>query len=358
MLPDDTCWFLAADFDRWTWRRDADAYLAACRSKQVPAALERSRSGNGCHVWIFFAEPVPAVLARRLGACLLTEAMDRYPDIGFESYDRFFPSQDTLPDGGFGNLIALPLERGPRESGNSLFLDERFEPWPDQWSLLSSLRRLSLAGVAGIVEEAGRRGGVVGLRLPIDDEDEDPWTAPPSRSSSLPRITDMLPEHVDAVLGDRIYIPRAGLPPVLVNRVIRLAAFQNPAFYSAQAMRRSTYAIPRIVACAELLSHHIALPRGCSAALEGLMGNLGIAVHLRDERNGGHPFDTKFLGELTMEQQAAADSVLAHETGVLAATTAFGKTVVAPARKAGRGAQNRVLVEPTQHNEQMVAPGG
>ena len=355
LLPDDTCRFLAADFDKRTWRRDADAFLAACRSKRVPAVLERSRSGNGAHVWIFFAEPVPAALARRLGAHLLTETMERNPDIGFESYDRFFPSQDTLPAGDFGNLIALPLEHGPRESGNSLFLDEGFEPWPDQWAFLSSLRRLSLAEASEITDEAGRQGRVVGLRLPIDDEDEEPWTAPPSRRLPLPRIAAPLPDRVDAILGDRIYIPRAGLPPALVNRLIRLAAFQNPAFYSAQAMRRSTFGIPRIVACAELLSHHIALPRGCREAMERLLGDLGITVRLRDERNAGHPVETAFLGDLSPEQRAAADALLAHETGVLAATTAFGKTVVAASVIAARGTNALVLVHRRQLMDQWSA---
>ena len=355
ILPDDNCRFLAADFDKRTWRRDVEAFLAGCRSKRVPAALERSRSGNGAHVWIFFAEPVPAALARRLGAHLLTETMERNPDVGFESYDRFFPSQDTLPAGGFGNLIALPLEHGPRESGNSLFLDEGFEPWPDQWAFLSSLRRLSLAEASEIADEAGRQGRVVGLRLPIDDEDEEPWTAPPSRRLPLPRIAAPLPDRVDAVLGDRIYIPRAGLPPALVNRLIRLAAFQNPAFYSAQAMRRSTFGIPRIVACAELLSHHIALPRGCREAMERLLGDLGITVRLRDERNAGHPVETAFLGDLSPEQRAAADALLAHETGVLAATTAFGKTVVAASVIAARGTNALVLVHRRQLMDQWSA---
>ena len=355
MLPDDTCRFFAADFDRRTWRRDAGAFLTACRTKQIPAALERSRSGNGGHAWIFFAEPVPATLARRLGAHLLTEAMERNPDIGFESYDRFFPSQDTLPAGGFGNLIALPLERVPRESGNSVFLDDGFEPWADQWKFLSSLRRMPLAEASRIVDEAGRLGRVVGLRLPVDDEDEEPWTAPPSRRPPLPNGAALLPERVDAVLGDRIYVPRAGLPPALVNRLMRLAAFQNPAFYSAQAMRRSTFRIPRIVACAELLSHHVALPRGCRGALEGLLGDLSIAVDLRDERNPGNPVETAFLGELTLEQSTAADALLEHQTGVLAASTAFGKTVVAASVIADRGTNTLVLVHRRQLMEQWIA---
>ena len=355
MLADDTCRFLAVDFDGETWRRDADAYLAACRMKGVPAALERSRSGNGAHVWLFFEEPVAASLARRLGAHLLTEAMERNPDIGFRSYDRFFPSQDTLPQGGFGNLIALPLQGVPRESGNSVFLDAAFEPWPDQWSFLSGLRRMALAEIGALVDEAGRRGRIVGLRLPLDEEDAEPWTAPPSRRRSLPAIAGALPERVDAVLGDQLYIAREGLPPGLVNRLVRLAAFQNPAFYAAQAMRRSTFATPRVVACAELLSHHLALPRGCLEAMKELLDELGIGLDLRDERHAGRPIETTFLGELTPEQAGAAEALLAHDTGVLAATTAFGKTVVAASLLAARGTNTLVLVHRRQLMDQWIA---
>ena len=355
MLPDDTCRFLAADFDKASWRRDAGAFLEACRLKDVPAALERSRSGNGAHVWIFFAEPMSAALARRLGAHLVTEAMERNPDIGFESYDRFFPSQDKVPAGGFGNLIALPLQGGPREGGNSVFLDDSFDPHADQWAFLSSMRRLSLAEATAIADEAGRQGRVVGLRLPLDEEDDEPWAAPPSRKRPLPGIAGPLPERIDVVLGDQLYIPRAGLPPGLVNRIIRLAAFQNPAFYSAQAMRRSTYGIPRIVACAELLLRHIALPRGCREAMVRLLEELDIGVDLRDERYSGRPVDTGFLGKLTPEQQSAAEALLEHETGVLSAATGFGKTVVAASVIAARRTNTLVLVHRRQLMEQWIA---
>ena len=355
MLSDDSCRFLAADFDKTSWRRDASAFLEACRSKEVPAALERSRSGNGGHVWIFFAEPVPASLARRLGALLLTETMERHPDIGFRSYDRFFPSQDTLLAGGFGNLIALPLQSGPREDGNSLFVDENFEPHADQWAFLSSLRRMAPAEVAAIVDEAGREGRIVGLRLPLDEEDQEPWTALPSRRRPLPTIAEPLPERIEAVMGDQIYIPRAGLPSGLVNRLVRLAAFQNPAFYSAQAMRRSTFGIPRIVACAELLSHHVALPRGCHGELERLLGEMGIGLDMRDERYAGRPLETSFLGELIPEQRIAADALLEHKTGVFAAATGFGKTVVAASVIAARGTNTLVLVHRRQLMEQWIA---
>ncbi len=201
LLPDETCWFLAADFDKKEWRRDVSAFLATCREKAVPAALERSRSGNGGHVWIFFSEPVPAAEARRLGAWLITETMERCPDIGFDSYDRFFPSQDTMPAGGFGNLIALPLQRVPRGSDNSVFLDDAFRLYADQWAVLSTLRRMSRSEVAALVGEAAAAGRVLGVRLPVADEDEEPWAAPPSRRRKEEPIRD-LPERVEVVVGN------------------------------------------------------------------------------------------------------------------------------------------------------------
>lgn len=139
MLTDETCWFLAVDFDKEMWKKDISAYLETCRSFKVPASVEISRSGKGGHVWIFFSEPIPAKLARQMGVFMLTQAMERRPEMGFESYDRFFPSQDTLPKGGFGNLIALPLQKKPRDKGNTLFVDKVFNPYPDQWSYLSSV---------------------------------------------------------------------------------------------------------------------------------------------------------------------------------------------------------------------------
>ena len=148
LLPDETCWFLAADFDEESWAADALAVLETCQAKGVPAALERSRSGNGGHVWIFFSEPVSARTARQLGAAMLTETMERRPEIGFASYDRFFPSQDTMPVGGFGNLIALPLQRRARELGNSVFIDQDLRLYDDQWAFLAARPRLSAKAVA------------------------------------------------------------------------------------------------------------------------------------------------------------------------------------------------------------------
>ena len=356
MLTDGTCRFLVADFDGEHWQRDAAAYVAACRSRHVPVALERSRSGNGGHAWIFFSEPVPAGLARRLGARSLTIAMERNPDCGLRSYDRFFPSQDTIPAGGFGNLIALPLQRGCRDSGNSVFLDESFEPHPDQWAYLASLRRLSLAEVAALAGDADRQE--TGLLMSYQDDDPEPWSAPPSRRRPEPVIRGRLPERITAVLSDEIYVPRSGLPPGLVNRLVRLAAFGNPDFYRAQAARRSTRDIPRIIDCATLGTQYIALPRGCPDAMERMLEPLGIGLDLRDERMPGGPLETRFLGTLTPRQTDAARALLAHDIGVLAAATGFGKTVVGAHMIAARGVNTLVVVHRRQLMDQWKAALG
>jgi len=156
MLQDESCFFLAIDFDKEGWQQDVTAFADTCRALGVPAAVERSRSGRGGHVWFFFAEAIPAALARKLGSFLLTETMERRPDIGLDSYDRLFPNQDTLPQGGFGNLIALPLQKQARERGNSVFLDDSLEPYADQWCFLSGVERLSRSRVERIVADAQR----------------------------------------------------------------------------------------------------------------------------------------------------------------------------------------------------------
>jgi len=355
MLQDETCLFLAADFDKEHWHEDAGAFLETCRHLNLPAALERSRSGNGGHIWLFFEEAIPAGLARKLGAHILTETMERRPDIGLDSYDRFFPNQDTLPKGGFGNLIALPLQKQPRERGNSVFFDEQFTPYPDQWAFLTTVRRISRPEADGIVGDAEGRGRIVGVRLALADEDDEvPWTAAPSRRRKEPPIAGPLPDSLELVLGNQIYIAKDALPPALRNRLVRLAAFQNPEFYKAQAMRLPTYDKPRIVACAEDYPQHIGLPRGCLEDVRKLLSGLKIKAVVRDERCEGKPLEVSFNGELRSEQKAAAEALIAHDIGVLSATTAFGKTVVAAWLTAKRGVNTLVLVHRRQLLEQWV----
>ena len=355
MLPDETCWFLAADFDKVSWQGDARAFLETCSLLSVPAAIERSRSGNGGHVWIFFAEPAPAAQVRQMGTFLLSQTMERRPEIGLDSYDRFFPSQDTLPRGGFGNLIALPLQKKPRENGNSVFVDEHFVPYTDQWTFLSTLRRMTRAEVQAVVSHAEKQDEFLGIRLPVTDEDSDhPWAAPPSRKHKEPPVIGPLPECLDLVIGNQIYIPKAELTPPLQNRLIRLAAFQNPDFYQAQGMRLSTYGKPRIISCCDDFPKHLGMPRGCIDELTALFESLQIKTNLTDERFAGTRLDVQFQGALRSEQQQAADSLLQHETGVLAASTAFGKTVVAAYLIAQRQVNTLVIVHRRQLLDQWV----
>jgi superfamily II DNA or RNA helicase/very-short-patch-repair endonuclease len=281
--------------------------------------------------------------------------MDRRPGIGLDSYDRFFPNQDTLPQGGFGSLIALPLQKRPREMGNSVFLDEAHLPYADQWAFLSRVRRIDRVSVERIVSEAEKRGRVVSVRLaPVDEDAAAPWAVAPSRRRRERPLAEPLPERLELILGDQIYIAKDLLPPGLYSRLVRLAAFQNPEFSKAQAMRLPTYDKPRIIACAEDHAHHIGLPRGCLEEVQELLSELRVDVVIRDQRNAGKPLDVKFRGELYPEQAMAAHSLLAHDTGVLSATTAFGKTVVAAWLIAERGVNTLVLVHRRQLQEQWV----
>lgn len=348
LLEDETCWFLAVDFDKGTWRDDVLAFLAACRQVGAPAAVERSRSGNGGHVWFFFQEPVPAGTARRMGCSLITETMSRRHELSMDSYDRLFPSQDTMPRGGFGNLIALPLQHGPRQQGNTAFLDEQLQPLPDdaQWAYLAAVARIDRKHVERIAGEAVRRGSVVGVRgvEPAEEEAAEPWTRRPSGRPRVLRITEPLPERVRAVLSQRLFVEKAGLPSPMLNQIKRLAAFQNPEFYKKQGMRLSTALTPRVISCAEELAQYIALPRGCCADLEALLREHGVALNVEDERADGEALPVTFHGELTPAQKQAARALLAHDMGVLVAPPGVGKTVVGTHLVAQRGRSTLVLV--------------
>ena len=350
LLPDETCWFLAADFDKKTWRNDVAAFLETCREMNVSAALERSRSGNGGHVWVFFDAPVPASLARKLGCAILTRTLDRRHQIGLESYDRFFPNQDTRPRGGFGNLIALPLQREPRTRGNSVFLNEAMDPFEDQWLFLSRLRRMAPVEVESIVRQAERNGDVIRVRVSLSQEEEDPWTLTPSGRKTEKPVPGLFPQQVRLVRGNQVYIEKASIPSAMISSLTRIAAFQNPEFYRAQAMRLSTFGKPRVIGCAEDFPRHLGLPRGCLDEAVALLEAHNVAVEVVDERFPGQPIDVSFRGQLSRDQKVAAEALTAHDEGVLSATTAFGKTVVAAWLIAARRVNTLVLV----HRRQLM----
>lgn len=345
LLEDGTCYFLAVDFDEADWRDDARAFIQSCDELGVPAALEISRSGNGAHAWVFFASRVAARDARRLGTAIISHTCSRTRQLKLESYDRLFPNQDTMPKGGFGNLIALPLQKWPRENGCSVFVDTDLHPYPDQWGFLASIQPIATHDIEPTILRA--TGGVHPLDVTfIDDEDlATPWKR---QSTSPKKLAGQMPKSLAVTLANLIYFEKSQLPQSLANRLIRLAAFQNPEFYKAQAMQMSVWDKPRVIGNAENYPQHIALPRGCLDAAMDLLRDNGIACDLRDERFGGEPIDVSFVGTLRLDQEAAVAGMLHHDTGVLCAPTAFGKTVTAAAMIARRGVNTLVLVHRTE----------
>jgi hypothetical protein len=239
----------------------------------------------------------------KMGCALLTQTMERRHHLGLDSYDRFFPNQHTLPKGGFGNLIALPLQWTPRQNGNSLFVDDDLRPYPDQWQLLLSIRRVAVDQVEWIVNDATRRNQIMGVKFSLTDDDAEgtPWTLSSSRRKSEKPIPGPFPESVEIVRSNLIFVPKEDLPEPMLNRMIRIAAFQNPEFYKAQAMRLPTWDKPRVISCSEEFAQHLALPRGCLQEVSELLKEHSIRMVIRDKRYAGKPIELNFQGNLRWE---------------------------------------------------------
>lgn len=345
LLPDDTCYFLAVDFDEADWREDVTAFAQSCRELDVPVALEISRSGNGAHAWIFFERNVPASEARLLGSAIISHTCERTRQLTLGSYDRLFPNQDSMPKGGFGNLIALPLQKLARARGGSVFVDETLEPYPDQWAFLANIQPMQVRDIAPATLRASGGRHPLDVADLTDDDDAKPWQRTPEKTQKL---TCPLPASVRVTLANQIYFSKSELPQSLINKLIRLAAFQNPEFYKAQAMRLPVWNKPRIIGCAENYPQHIALPRGCLDDVQALLDENKVELALHDERFAGEPIDVRFVGKLRSDQEAALAALLVHDTGILYAPTAFGKTVTAAALIAQRGVNTLVLVHRTE----------
>lgn len=343
LLPDDTCHFLATDFDEKSWQDDARAMVQSCEHFGVPAALEISRSGRGAHVWIFFSEPVSAREARLLGAALISHTCAQTRQLSLASYDRFFPNQDTLPKGGFGNLIALPLQKRPRNDGHSVFVDSQFTPHSDQWAYLASIQRMTKSDLETALLTATRERHPLDVAFTLDDAT--PWQR---RKPASPAVPGPHPESVQIVLAHQVFVPKDPLSQPLLNRVIRLAAFQNPEFFKAQAMRLPVWNKPRIIGCAENHPNHIGLPRGCMDALIALFKKCRIRPEIQDKRECGRLLKLTFKGHLRPVQERAVQAMMKHDIGILCAPTAFGKTVAASAIIARRHVNTLVLVHRTQ----------
>ena len=343
------CHLLAIDFDEQGWQRDCAALREVCDTFGIPVALERSRSGNGAHAWFFFVDPLPAGLARKFGSALLTCAMSRRHELTFKSYDRFFPNQDTLPKGGFGNLIALPLQKTAREQGNSVFVDENFRPYEDQWGFMAGIRRLSEEEIAGLIPRLSP-GNELGALRKDDEEAEKPWETVRMRWSGSD-----FPQEVRLVKANMLYIEKEGISQRGLNALKRLAAFRNPEFYKAQAMRLPTYDKPRIISCSDETPEYLCLPRGCEADVVGLLDEAGVRAAWSDHTCPGRRINIAFKGNLREEQIPAAEEMLKHDIGVLSATTAFGKTVIAAKLIAERKVSTLVLTHRRQLLSQWTA---
>ncbi len=330
LLPGDTCTLLACDFDGDGWALDALALLDACHATQVPAVLERSRSGNGAHVWVFFESPVPATSARAMGMALLRQAMTKRSQLDLASYDRFFPSQDFMPRGSFGNLIALPLHADCVRRGSTVFLDPTtMTPWPDQWAFLSSVARMSADAVDATVKSV--RALETGPHLTIAELTE--IDGPPA------------PPVIEARVGGMLSIRRSGLPPAMVAGLKHLASISNPAFHEKERLRFSTWDTPRFIRCYREDLDWLSVPRGLIASISQLVDDAGSKLDLTDNRTVPESIDLEFNGTLRTHQRVAFDAAKDHELGVIVAPPGAGKTVLATALIAHHGQRTLVLVD-------------
>lgn len=333
LLTTNMCHFLVADFDGSAAMLDALAYGKAARAVGVPVAVEISQSGRGAHVWVFFARAVTATIARSVGTRLVHEAMVLRGSMDLRSYDRLFPNQDVLPEGGFGNLIAAPLQGRRRKDGLTAFLDlATLEPYEDQWAFLSTLDRLS----PGDAEKLARQGKATAVGAEV---------AALSKSAAT-KVNPPLPAVVEAELGAGLRLATAQLNPAALATFKHAASIANPKFYELQRLRKSTWDTPRFIRGYDVtVDEHLVLPRGLRHTITGLVERAGSRLALTDVRNPGTEIDVAFAAELSTQQSGAVSAMLAHDDGVLVAPPGSGKTVMACAMIAERGASTLVLVD-------------
>lgn len=331
LLRDDTCQLLACDFDGPTWPLDAVAYVDAARAAGIPVALERSRSGEGAHAWMFFSAPVPASSARRVGAYLLREAMTIRAELDLASYDRLFPAQDFLPTGSFGNLIALPLQGVCRRRGTTVFLDTAtLQPFEDQWAFLSSLGRSSPEAITSLAES---------VRLVAAGPDDRTYREPHGRVAPKP------PATIVAESGAMLTIDRIGMPPALLAALKHLASLHNPAYYEKERLRLSTWRTPRFLRCYGESLDRLLLPRGLREAADAVIAEAGSRLVVQDQRPTLTAIDVRLLATLPPGQREALDVLCRHELGALVAPPGAGKTVLACGVIARRAVPTLVIVD-------------
>ena len=333
VLPDGTCNYMVFDFDdhddgsdSLRWQEEVNALRKICEDNSVPCLVERSRSGKGAHVWIFFESPVEVKRARQFGAALLDKGAESVNQLTFDTYDRMIPAQDKLPSGGLGNLVALPLQGRAVKNGNSVFVDANWVPYYDQWDVLRKTGKISSSFINEKIalweikdSDAGEFDNSNSRQISID---ETPWESKSAFSSSDADGT------VRIVIADKIYVEKKHIKPTLQNKIRRLAAYNNPEYFKKQAIGLPTFGIPRIVYSGEDTEQYIAIPRGCLEKLCGNLESASIEYVIEDKRNDGRRIDVVFSGSLYPEQREASSHMIEHDIGVLSAATGFGKTAV------------------------------
>ena len=341
LLENDTCFFLSLDFDDKDSKKDIKsdvlAFASVCDKYEVPIAIERSRSGNGIHIWMFFDTNIKARTARKLGSLLLSKTME-ISNISISSFDRMFPNQDTLPKGGYGNLIALPFQNEPSKYGNTLFIDRNFILIKNQMQYLSSIHKLTEIEVFEKIKQLSNETIDISHEI-IDMQNE-------VKVKSKNNID--YPKSIKVILKDMVYIDKANLDGVVKNSFRRLATFANPEFYKKQKLRMSVYNVPMVIDCSKEDEKYLKLPRGTYDYLESLCNVNNIEIISKDERFVGNKIEVKFNGSLKEEQQIAIDHMLKYDNGILCAPTGFGKTVIGCKLIAERKVNTLILVNKIQ----------
>lgn len=342
MLEDETCYFLAFDFDDKNdenhIKEDVLAFVKVCEDYDVSVAIERSRSGKGIHCWLFFENKIKAITARKLGSLLLSKTMEVRDNLTINSFDRMFPNQDFMPKGGYGNLIALPFQTEPLKYQNSLFIDKNFMPINNQWQYLSNLRKLNEDEVFSYIKELSD------VTIDISHENYDIKNEIKDKSKNNFKF----PKNINIILNDMIYIDKANLNASVKNCFRRLASFANPEFYKKQRMRMSVYNIPMVIDCSKEDEKYLKLPRGTFEYLKVLCDENDIKMNITDKRNSGLLLDCKFNGKLRKEQEEALSNIMMYENGILKAPTGFGKTVICCKLIANKKTNTLIITEKLQ----------
>ena len=318
LLPGDLCNFLAIDFDKKTYEKDVLAFWNICDELNIPIYVEKSRSGNGAHIWMFFEDSIPARIARKMGNILLTKTMEK-ESLDLDSYDRLFPNQDTMPKGGFGNLIALPFQGESSKNGNTVFVNKYFEPEKNQFEILRNINKIKSEDIYNFVNKY-KEDDYNETDLEQIEEDELP------KKENLKEIKFV--NNVECIFDNMIYIKKLKLLPNEISYLKRLASFTNPEFYEKQKLRLPIYKTPRVISCFEEDERFLKLPRGCIDKIKDICEKSNVKLIINDMRKKGNITDYKFIGKLNKKQENVKNELLKYETGILCATTGFGKTVI------------------------------